>query len=98
MTRYTKRFWILGAATAGLAGYVDAIGFLKVGGLFVSFMSGNSTRFAVGLATAGPVAGIAAGLIGAFVGGVVAGAKWRRVTRWRWSSPRWRAYGASPRR
>lgn len=73
MTRYAKRFWILGAATSGLAGYVDAIGFLKVGGLFVSFMSGNSTRFAVGLATAGPVAGIAAGLIGAFVGGVVAG-------------------------
>lgn len=73
MTRYAKRFWILGAATSGLAGYVDAIGFLKLGGLFVSFMSGNSTRLAVGLATEAAVAGIAAGLIAAFVGGVVVG-------------------------
>lgn len=73
MTRYGKRFWILGAAMAGLAGYVDAIGFLKLGGLFVSFMSGNSTRLAVGLALGLPVAGVAAGLIVAFVGGVVAG-------------------------
>jgi len=73
MTRYGKRFWILGAAMAGLAGYVDAIGFLKLGGLFVSFMSGNSTRLAVGLALHRPVAGIAAGLIAAFIGGVMAG-------------------------
>jgi uncharacterized membrane protein YoaK (UPF0700 family) len=73
MTRYAKRFWVLGAAMAGLAGYVDAIGFLKLDGLFVSFMSGNSTRLAVGVASGLPVAGIAMGLIAAFVGGVLAG-------------------------
>jgi uncharacterized membrane protein YoaK (UPF0700 family) len=30
-----------------LAGYVDALGFLSLGGLFVSFVSGDSTHFAV---------------------------------------------------
>ncbi|MEH3157764.1 MAG: YoaK family protein [Sphingomonas taxi] len=73
MTRYDTRFWTLAAAMAGLAGYVDAIGFLKLGGLFVSFMSGNSTRLAVGIAGGTPVAAIAAGLVAAFVGGVFAG-------------------------
>ena len=34
---------------AFIAGYVDAIGFLLTNGLFVSFMSGNSTRLGVGL-------------------------------------------------
>lgn len=32
-----------------LAGCVDAIGFLQLGGHFVSFMSGNSTQLAVGM-------------------------------------------------
>ncbi|MFT2628471.1 DUF1275 family protein, partial [Escherichia coli] len=31
------------AVLASVAGFVDAIGFLDTGGLFVSFMSGNST-------------------------------------------------------
>ncbi|MDE3060176.1 MAG: DUF1275 domain-containing protein [Pseudomonadota bacterium] len=36
---------------SALAGYVDAIGFLELGGYFVSFMSGNSTRLAVNFVT-----------------------------------------------
>ena len=40
----------LACALTALAGYIDAIGFLHLGGLFVSFMSGNSTRMAVNLA------------------------------------------------
>jgi uncharacterized membrane protein YoaK (UPF0700 family) len=56
---------------AALAGFADAIGFLKSGGLFVSFMSGNSTRLAIGLAEQ-EKAGIAAlSLIALFVLGVV---------------------------
>ena len=59
---------------SALAGYVDALGFLALGGLFVSFMSGNSTQLAVGLASHNAVLGIAAGLIVCFLAGVVLGA------------------------
>ncbi|WP_017181726.1 YoaK family protein [Sphingobium xenophagum] len=63
---------------------VDALGLLKLGGLFVSFMSGNSTRMAVGIATKPTLAWTAAGLIGAFVGGVFVGALLARMAgRWR---------------
>jgi uncharacterized membrane protein YoaK (UPF0700 family) len=40
----------LACALSALAGYVDAIGFIHLGGLFVAFMSGNSTRMGVSLA------------------------------------------------
>ena len=74
MRRYDARRHILAIGPAAQAGFIDALGFLKLGGLFVSFMSGNSTRLGVGLATDPRVAGMAAGLIGAFVAGVFAGA------------------------
>ncbi|MBE7184686.1 MAG: DUF1275 domain-containing protein [Methylobacterium mesophilicum] len=74
MLRTDKRHWGLAVCLASLAGYVDAIGFLKLGGLFVSFMSGNSTRLAVGVATNSAIAVTAASLIGAFLLGVVLGA------------------------
>ncbi|MDI1363743.1 MAG: YoaK family protein [bacterium] len=65
----------LAAALSGVAGYVDAIGFLKLGGFFVSFMSGNSTRLGVGIATGHLSAAVTAlSLIALFVGGVVLGA------------------------
>lgn len=51
MHRHDKKVWPLAIALAALAGYVDAIGFLRLGGFFVSFMSGNSTRLAVGIAS-----------------------------------------------
>lgn len=63
----------LAVGLAALAGYVDALGFLKLGGLFVSFMSGNSTRLAVGLTKGSPVAATAAALILSFAAGVVVG-------------------------
>jgi uncharacterized membrane protein YoaK (UPF0700 family) len=40
----SRRNIALACALSALAGYVDGIGFLHLGGLFVSFMSGNSTR------------------------------------------------------
>ena len=66
---------MLAATLSALAGFVDAVGFMTLGGFFISFMSGNSTRLGVGLATgAWGEAGTAAGLIGLFVAGVVLGA------------------------
>lgn len=53
---------------------MDAIGFLLTGGFFVSFMSGNSTRLAVGMAEGASYAGLALALIAAFVAGVSTGA------------------------
>lgn len=74
MIRYQKRYWLLAGCLAAVAGYVDACGFLKLGGLFVSFMSGNSTRLGVGLASHLPTAVTAAALIATFVLGATAGA------------------------
>src|SRR4030081_2413386 len=64
----------LACALSALAGYVDGIGFLHLGGLFVSFMSGNSTRMGVSLAEGQWVsAAQALGLIALFVAGAAAG-------------------------
>ncbi len=73
MIRYDRRTQALAAGLCALAGYVDAIGFMQTGGFFVSFMSGNSTRLAVGLATRTPNPFAAAALIGMFILGVVVG-------------------------
>ncbi len=64
----------LASALSALAGYVDGIGFLHLGGLFVSFMSGNSTRMGVSLADGHWLdAAEALGLIALFVIGAAAG-------------------------
>src|SRR5204863_9869629 len=60
----------LACALSALAGYVDGVGFLHLGGLFVSFMSGNSTRMGVSLAEGRwHDAAEALGLIALFVAG-----------------------------
>ena len=47
-----NRTWQLGTGLAltALAGYVDALGFVRLGGLYTSFMSGNTTQLSVSLA------------------------------------------------
>jgi len=71
--RYDRRFRLLAACLSAVAGYVDGLGFIALGGLFVSFMSGNSTRLGVGLVEQPALAFVALGLIGCFVAGVAAG-------------------------
>jgi uncharacterized membrane protein YoaK (UPF0700 family) len=70
MIRYDRNFQRLAFSLAALAGFIDAIGFLKSGGLFVSFMSGNSTRMAIGIKEGSLLGLAAAALIGLFVLGV----------------------------
>lgn len=69
-----------------LAGFVDALGFLQLGGFFVSFMSGNSTRFGVGLMEDLPLhlALLPLGIIVFFIIGVMAG----RLIGHRWPNHR----------
>jgi uncharacterized membrane protein YoaK (UPF0700 family) len=70
----SRRNVALACALSALAGYVDAIGFLHLGGLFVSFMSGNSTRMGVSLAEGQWLSAAEAfGLIALFVTGAAAG-------------------------
>ena len=70
----SRRNVALACALSALAGYVDGIGFLHLGGLFVSFMSGNSTRMGVSLAQGHWLNAIEAlGLIALFVVGAAAG-------------------------
>jgi uncharacterized membrane protein YoaK (UPF0700 family) len=70
----SRRNLALACALSALAGYVDGIGFLHLGGLFVSFMSGNSTRLGVSLAQGyWSNAAEALGLIALFVTGAACG-------------------------
>jgi uncharacterized membrane protein YoaK (UPF0700 family) len=70
----SRRNLALACVLSALAGYVDAVGFLHLGGLFVSFMSGNSTRLGVNLAEGHwSNAAEAIGLIALFVTGAGAG-------------------------
>lgn len=61
-------------ALAGMAGFVDSVGFLSAQGYFVSFMSGNTTRLGVALGTSPADALVPALLILGFVAGVTGGA------------------------
>lgn len=74
MLRYDPGRRKLAIALSGLAGFVDAVGFLSANGYFVSFMSGNSTRLGVALGTSAKAALIPASLIASFLCGVTLGA------------------------
>jgi uncharacterized membrane protein YoaK (UPF0700 family) len=73
MDRFDRPRQALAIAIAFLAGFVDALGFLSGDRYFVSFMSGNTTRLAVDLATDPQRAVLPALLIAGFVAGVAGG-------------------------
>ncbi len=70
----------MAAGLSAVAGFVDAVGFIHLGGYFVSFMSGNSTRAGAVLANGSWLGfGLAMGLVGAFLAGVITASLLRRV-------------------
>lgn len=73
MHRYRPRTRFLASSLSFVAGFVDATAFLKLGGFFVSFMSGNTTRLGVGIGTHSEAGLVAGGIILTFVLGVVLG-------------------------
>ncbi|HEU4960423.1 MAG TPA: YoaK family protein [Sphingomonas sp.] len=72
MDRSRPPFVAAAVLLAALAGFVDALAYLNLGGFFAAFMSGNTTRLGVGLATGDFASGaVAAALILSFVCGVM---------------------------
>lgn len=70
----------LAVVLSTVAGYLDAVGYVVLGGFFVSFMSGNTTELATRLgASAWSIAGFGGTLIGAFFAGTVLGAVLARL-------------------
>ncbi|NMN95472.1 YoaK family protein [Antrihabitans stalactiti] len=91
MLGHDRQEVVLAGLLSGLAGYIDAVGFLNLGGYFVSFMSGNTTRAGAALAQGSfHDFGLAAGLIGSFVFGVVLGSL---VSRYAKDRQRWAVIG-----
>ena len=74
MIRYDRSRRRFAIALSGLAGFVDAVGFLSAGGYFVSFMSGNTTRLGVAVGTNPTTAVLPALLLTGFLAGVTIGA------------------------
>lgn len=69
-----RRTYTVAVILAALAGYVDAMGYLTLGGFFVSFMSGNTTRAGVFAAEGNlHLALVGGAIIALFVLGVVVG-------------------------
>ncbi|MCJ2133171.1 DUF1275 domain-containing protein [Methylobacterium sp. J-026] len=78
----------LGLLLTGLAGYVDALGFVRLGGLYTSFMSGNTTQLAVfGAAADLHRLVLPATLILAFLIGSVLGSGLAILVPARWTTP-----------
>ncbi|MGO2515839.1 MAG: YoaK family protein, partial [Corynebacterium variabile] len=91
MHTYRRGEQLLAVALTVLAGFVDSVGFLYLGGVFLSFMSGNTTRFATAAVEGdGNLAVLAGSCVGLFLGGVILGALVHRLARNLWDLTRGR--------
>lgn len=78
ITRPPRSPAIFAALITATAGYLDAVGYVQLAGLYISFMSGNSTHLGVSVASAAwadaasTAAVILAFVVGAFLGAIVA--------------------------
>ncbi|GAB3691398.1 YoaK family protein [Corynebacterium nasicanis] len=84
MQKYTAGEQNLAVSFAFIAGFVDSIGFLFLGGVFLSFMSGNTTRIATAAVDGNPdLAWLAGSAVVFFLLGVMEGALVRRLAKQR---------------
>jgi uncharacterized membrane protein YoaK (UPF0700 family) len=75
-----RRELALAVVLASVSGFLDAVGYISLGGYFVSFISGNSTTMAAEAARgAWHGAGRALGIVGLFFVGVLAGSVMSRI-------------------
>ncbi len=82
MHTLNKNIYLLAACLSALAGFVDAVGFMYLGGYFVSFMSGNSTRLSVALISGDMAAfSLLLGIIFLFVMGAMLGSLVRSLCK-----------------
>lgn len=82
MQRYTAGEQNLAVSFAFIAGFVDSIGFIFLGGVFLSFMSGNTTRIATAAVDGNPdLAWLAGSAVVFFLLGVMEGALVRRLAK-----------------
>lgn len=88
--RPVTRPWQIGfgIVLTALAGFVDALGFIRLGGLYTSLMSGNTTQLAVALGHGQPLGAVLpALLIAAFLVGAVSGGAISALCPPRWITP-----------
>jgi len=84
----TRTALVLVLGIVALAGFVDACSFVRFGGVFVSFMSGNTTSLGVALATGQAALALRLGLVlTLFVAGVVLGTLLHQRLGPRWAAP-----------
>lgn len=89
MHNYRRGEQLLAVALTVLAGFVDSVGFLYLGGVFLSFMSGNTTRFATAAVEGDSHLAVLAGsCLVLFVIGVIFGALVNRLSARRWDVTR----------
>ncbi|CAQ04998.1 DUF1275 domain-containing protein [Corynebacterium urealyticum] len=71
---------VLAGVFAFIAGFIDSVGFLYLGGVFLSFMSGNTTRSATAIVDGNwDMVKVAGGCILFFLLGVINGAFTKRI-------------------
>ncbi|MBZ8178125.1 DUF1275 domain-containing protein [Corynebacterium poyangense] len=81
MTEYRLGERLLAWYLSSITGFIDAIGFIYLGGFFLSFMSGNTTRMTASATEhLWGAAGKAAGLMALFLMGVMLGSVIRRTS------------------
>lgn len=72
MKQFPESLLRIAILLSALAGLVDVVAFLSLGGFFAAFMSGNTTRLALGINGNWTEAAIAASLILSFLVGIIA--------------------------